>query len=367
MAFDLERAARSRPADRHAAAGASGGEELPFVSIVMPVRNEADYIESNLTALLDQEYPADRIEVIVADGRSTDGTPEVVAAFAANHPSIRLIDNPGKIVSAGLNRAVGLARGEVIVRLDGHCEYPKDYVRKVVSLLERTGAANAGGVLVPMGSSYVQRAICAAYSSPAGIGGAALRARPDSADVREVDAVHGGCWRRETLNAAGLFDEEMVRNQDDELSFRIRKAGGRILQAAAIRVRYAVRDSWRKLFLQFAQYGYWKVRLIRKHPRQASLRHFAPALFVLLLLSSGALAPFSGWARRIGLSTAALYLLVSGTAALAAALRSSISLWPGIVVAFLMMHVGYGWGFLLGALRLLGLRVPDAGFSRLTR
>jgi glycosyltransferase involved in cell wall biosynthesis len=341
---------------------------LPMVTIVMPVRNEARYIASNLTAVLNQDYPADRIEVLVADGRSTDGTQEIVQSLSATSPTIRLIDNPGKIVAAGLNRAIALARGDVIVRLDGHCEYPKDYVRQVVALRERTGAANAGGVLAPMGASYIQRAICAAYSSPAGVGGAALRSRPESADVREVDAVHGGCWRRDVLQAVGPFDEEMVRNQDDELSFRIRRKGGRIVQAAAIRVKYLVRDSWSKLFLQFVQYGYWKVWLVRKHPRQASLRHLAPVSFVLLLLASLTLAPLSRSAALIGLYAGSAYVTLIAIAALFVAIRSSIWLWPGVIVAFLMMHLGYGLGSLIGVLRFLGVRLPtDAALSKLTR
>ncbi|MEP6993948.1 MAG: glycosyltransferase family 2 protein [Acidobacteriota bacterium] len=344
------------------------GAGLPFVSIVMPVRNEASHMAQNLTAVLAQDYPPDRFEVIVADGRSTDGTSDIVQALANGHSSLRLVDNPSGIVATGLNRALAEARGDVIVRLDGHCEYPNDYVRRVVALRESTDAANAGGVLVPVGSSYVQRSICAAYSSRWGIGGSALRAQEDSTEVREVDAVHGGCWRRDTLSQVGPFAEEMVRNQDDEMSFRLRKAGGRIVQATSIRVNYVVRKRWSQLFLQFAQYGYWKVRLVQKYPRQASARHLMPAALLFLFIAAAASTPFSRWGGpALALLTAA-YGTGLALAALPAALRFSMSLWPGIVMALLVMQVGYGSGFWLGLCALTGGRSRmDRWFSRLTR
>lgn len=340
--------------------------ERPFVSVVMPVRNEAAHIGSNLAAVLSQDYPRDRFEVIVAEGRSTDETREIVASMLEAHPNLRLVDNPKRIVAAGLNEALAVARGEVVVRLDGHCQYPPDYVRRVVALRERTCAANAGGVLVPVGDSYVQRCVCAALSSRVGIGGAALRAQSESGEVREVDAVHGGCWTAETLRKAGPFAEDMVRNQDDEMSFRLRKAGGRVVQESGLRVRYVVRDRWSKLFLQFAQYGYWKVRLVRRYPRQASLRHGMPAGLVLSLLVGLVTAPFSVVAA-IGLAVlSAAYLAGVAAAAASATLRSAPGLWPGTILALVLIHVGYGSGFLAGVL--LASAGPGEGlFSRLSR
>lgn len=341
----------------------------PFVTVIMPVRNEAAHVEATLGFALAQDYPADRFEVIVADGCSTDGTREIVDRLAAANPSLRIIDNPGRIVSSGLNRALAEARGDVVVRLDGHGEYPPDYVRRVVALREETGAANAGGVLVPIGTSYVQRSICAVLSAPVGVGGAAMRARAPAEDVREVDAVNGGCWLVETLRSAGGFSEEMVRNQDDELSFRLRKAGGRVVQSWSIRFRYVVRDRWGRLFRQYLQYGFWKVRVVRLYPRQASLRHLMPALLVAGLLAGAAAAPFSRVAALGALAAAAAYLVAVCAAGLAAALRwRDLALWPGASLAFLAMHIGYGCGFLAGLPALLSRssRV-DAWFSRLSR
>ena len=327
--------------------GAAG--ELPFVSVIMPVFNEERFIAQSLSAVLKQDYPPDKFEIIIADGFSTDQTREIVISIQRDHPQVRLIHNPGRIVSCGLNQALGCAQGEVIVRLDGHCEYPNDYVRRVLELRQRTGAANAGGVLVPMGTSLVQQAVARAYYSPVGLGGSALKGSLGQVEIiHDVDAVHGGCWERERLLAVGGFDETMVRNQDDELSFRLRKASGRVVQSNSIRVKYHVRDSFRKLLLQFAQYGYWKVRVVRKHPRQANVRHFIPALFVLLLVIAAVAAPFSQAARWTSSGLLGGYLFAIMSASLIQLRGIRTKLWPGVVAALAMMHFGYGVGFLLG-------------------
>jgi len=341
---------------------------LPTVSVIIPVYNEEPYIAQCLRRVLEQQYPADRLEIIVADGRSTDRTREIVQSFQREHPKIHLIDNPQQIVSTGLNRAIEAARGELIVRLDGHCEYPRDYVMRVVELRQQTGADDAGGVLVPLGNgSYASQAVAAAYYSPVGVGGA-LKGHRASDRIVEVDTVHGGCWRRERLLALGGFDAEMVRNQDDELSFRLRKAGGRIVRSSTIRVKYSVRNSFRKLFLQFAQYGYWKVRVLQKHPRQSSLRHIVPSLFVLALLTSAAFAPLSRVALLAFVIFAGGYALVMAMAGLREAAKRELRLWPGIAWALPVMHFGFGLGFLIGWMRwLVGALPTDRIFERSTR
>jgi glycosyltransferase involved in cell wall biosynthesis len=341
---------------------------LPVVSVLMPVFNEERFIAQSLAAVLQQDYPLGRLEIIIADGRSTDRTWDIVRSFEEKHSNVHLIDNPERIVSTGLNRALATAHGDVVVRLDGHCEYPKDYVRRVVELRQQTGADDAGGVLVPLGNgTYASQAVAAAYYSPIGIGGA-LKGHAASDTVCEVDTVHGGCWHRERLTALGGFDEEMVRNQDDELSFRLRKAGGRIVRSSAIRVTYWVRDSYRRLFMQFAQYGYWKVRVLRKHPRQSSVRHAVPAAFVLVLFTSALLASISIVARWALGIVAGGYMVAICLAGLREAIRTHLRLWPGIMLAIPIMHFGYGLGFLLGWLRwVVGALPTDKIFERSTR
>lgn len=342
---------------------------LPLVTVIMPVFNEEHFIERSLAMVLTQDYPADRLEVIVADGMSTDRTREKVGRIQAGHPNVRLVDNPDRIVSAGMNRAIEAARGELIVRVDGHNEYPADYVRRVVELRASSAADNAGGVLVPVGNGrYVADAIAAAYCSPLATG-QALRGHPSqSEEVRQVDTVYGGCWDRARLIALGKFDETMVRDQDDELGFRLRKAGGRIVQSTAIRTKYLVRDRLGKLFLQFAQYGYWKVEVVRRHPRQSSVRHFVPALFVLGVVGGGILGAFLQLARWAVLGLVVAYALVIAVEAGRHASRTRVGLWPCIACALMAMQVGYGVGFIVGWVRCwLGPLPTDRTFERVTR
>ena len=341
---------------------------LPFSSLIMPVFNEERFIAHSLSAALAQDYPADRLELIVADGGSTDRTREIVESFRARHSNLRLIDNPQRIVSTGLNRAMACARGSIIIRLDGHCEYPRDYVRQLVALREATGADNAGGILVPQGNgNYTSQAVAAACYSPVGIG-SAMRGHAVATKVCEVDTVHGGCWRREQLLGLGGFDEDMVRNQDDELSFRLRKAHGRIVRSSAIAVKYWVRDRYGRLFLLFAQFGYWKVRVVQKHPQQSSLRHFIPSLFLLAVLAGAVAAPFTAIGRWLGLGLVSAYALAIALAALVEARRTRWQLWPGIALALPTMHLGYGGGFLLGWPRWLAGPLPtDRIFERSSR
>jgi succinoglycan biosynthesis protein ExoA len=218
---------------------------IPKVTIIVAVYNEAKYINAALESIFAQDYPREKFEIIIADGISRDGTRGIIERWIEIHPTIAItiIENPGKIVSKGLNLAINKAQGEVIVWMSAHCEHPKDYVRNVVMLRERENADNAGGVLFPVGKTYEQKAICAAYHSPIGVGGA-MRGYKYLNEVQEVDAVYGGCWKRDRLIEIGLFDEKMIRNQDDELSFRLRSAGGRIIQSRAIQVKYYVRDSF---------------------------------------------------------------------------------------------------------------------------
>jgi succinoglycan biosynthesis protein ExoA len=357
---------------------------LPSVSVIMPIRNEAVYIEQTMRTLLAQDYPRDRLEILLVDGMSIDDTRAIISRVLTEQPDFpaTILDNPRQIVPTGLNIALRHAQGEIIVRMDAHCEYPPDFITQVVLLREETDADNAGGILIPVGTSYTQRAICSAFRSPVSVGGnfqghalggvsgLLSGVSKDSYEnlIHEVDTVHGGCWRRERLFEVGLFDEEMVRNQDDELSFRLRKAGGHIIQSQAIQAKYFVRDSFRKLFLQFAQYGYWKVRVIRRHPRQASVRHVVPSLLLLTLIGFAIMALFSPIFLIGFMLITGSYLLTIIFTGLLEARRGEYTLWPGIVLAILAIHFGFGWGFLIGILQMMIGPLPtDSIFKQMTR
>jgi cellulose synthase/poly-beta-1,6-N-acetylglucosamine synthase-like glycosyltransferase len=315
----------------------------------MPVRNEAQFIERGLRAVLGQDYPPERMEVIVADGMSDDGTREVVRSLAERHPNLRLLDNPGKIVSTGLNLALREATGEIIVRVDGHCKIAPDYVSRSVRCLEEEEADGVGGPIETIGDSRTARAIALAMSSRFGVGGSAFRTIKDRRMF--VETVAFPAYTRRAIERAGPFDEELVRNQDDEYNYRLCKLGGRLLLAPEIRSRYYSRSNFRSLWRQYFQYGYWKVRVMQKHPRQMRLRQFAPPLFVLSLTVALMVAPFS----TLGAPALALllttYTLLNLAASVIALRNEKVELLPLLLLAHPTLHLSYGAGFLVGLAR----------------
>ncbi len=324
-------------------------DALPFVSVVMPVRNEADFITRSVTAVLSQDYPRDRLEVIVADGRSTDGTREAIRELQARDPRLTLVDNPGGIVSTGLNAALALASGDIIVRVDGHCEIAPDYVRRATAHLLEGVAAGVGGPLATIGRTDQARAIAAAMSSPFGVGNSAFRTT--QARTQWTDTVAFPAYTREWLRRAGPFDEELVRNQDDEYNYRLRAMGGRLLLAADVRATYYGRGTLRSLWRQYFQYGFWKVRVLQKHPAQMQPRQFVPPVFVGVLLLTAAGAPFSRPAALVGAATAAAYVGANLVATALVARRCRVRALATLSLAFAALHLAYGAGFLWGLLR----------------
>jgi succinoglycan biosynthesis protein ExoA len=333
------------------------------VSVLIPCRNEASHIEGCLENVYSFIPPAGGFEVIVIDGSSTDGTREVLSRMLEQHADLRVLDNPRKTVPHAMNLGIMRAEGEYIVRTDVRCIHPRTYLVDLIDLLEQTKADNVGGVLVPRGTTYVQKSIALAYKSPIAMGGA-LRDRGDF--IGETDAVYGGCFRRKRLIEIGLYDERMVRNQDDELSFRLRKQGGKVIQSGKIKVQYFPRKTFKQLFKQFLQYGYWKVFVLEKHPRQASWRHYAPAALVSGLSGLGIAALFSS-AGAVG------FFLIAGGYVSALALEAlritggtGLSLWPGVFSSIFCIHMGFGSGFLLGLVSRI-FKIKPSWFETLSR
>lgn len=259
----------------------------------MPCLDEARHIEACLRSTLSQDYPRERLEILVADGGSVDGTREVVRRVAAEDPRVALIDNPARLQAAGMNAAIRRARGDVIVRMDVHCEYASDYVRKCVEVLERTGADNVGGAQRPRAETAFQRAVCAALGSPLGVGGARYRSARNQGFV---DTVFLGAFPRRVFEEIGLYDPGAITNEDAELNQRIRAAGGRIYLSPEIVVHYFPRASFRALARQYFRYGRGRARTLLKHRRLLSPRPFIPAALVavgLALLATAHLQPFT--------------------------------------------------------------------------
>lgn len=320
---------------------------LPLVTVVLPIRNEAAFIARCFDALAKQDYPSDRMEVVIADGMSTDGTRDIVAAACAQHATWRMIDNPGRIVPTGLNAAMAAARGEIIARVDGHCEIAPDYIRRCVQHLQN-GVDAVGGPLETVGETQLANAIALAMSSTFGVGNSAFRTVADM--TMSTDSVAFPAYRRAVVDKLGPFDEELVRNQDDEYNYRLRKAGGRILLAADVRSRYFSRSSIRSLWRQYFQYGYWKVRVLQKHPRQMCARQFVPPLFAAAVGGSVLALPFTGFGIWLLIAVVGGYLLANAYASTRVA-RGNAAVLRMVSVAFATLHVAYGSGFLYGLLR----------------
>jgi glycosyltransferase involved in cell wall biosynthesis len=319
-----------------------------IVSIVVPCGNEAAHIRPFLDSVLVQQLPPGvDLEILIADACSSDGTRKVLDEYSARHPSIRILDNPRKIVAAGLNKAIELARGGVIIRLDVHAFYADDYVAQCLSVLQESGADNVGGPAQTRAHGYVQRAISAAYHSRFACGGARFH------DVNYegcVDTVTFGCWRRELLDRIGTFDEHLVRNQDDEHNLRIVRSGGRVFQSPRIRCWYYTRSSLLQLFRQYAEYGYWKVHVIRKHRRPASVRHLVPGLFVASVIAASVISIFNPSTVRVLIALLAIYTALLFAASATICRSTKLYLLPIMPLVLATYHISYGTGFLLGVL-----------------
>ena len=345
-------------------AGDRPGNSNIRVSIIVPCRNERDYILPCLDNLLGQVGVDGEFEIIVAVGMSDDGTRELVSRVAVRDQRVLLLDNPGRTVSRGLNSAIRRSRGEFVVRADAHTEYAPDYVRACLSELQRTGAWNVGGPARTRSRSYVQRANAAAYQSFFSVGGARFH-DPDFEGW--VDTVTYGCWRRQTLIDLGLFDEDLVRNQDDEFNLRTVAAGGSIWQSPSIRSWYYPRDSIKKVFRQYFQYGYWKYWVIQKHGRAASLRQLVPITALVTGVSLALLSVFVVQARTLLALLLGAYgvtsILYSAGAAIKAREAALAIVMPVVFAAY---HVGYALGFAKGMIAFHWRRVSvhDSGLSR---
>jgi succinoglycan biosynthesis protein ExoA len=302
----------------------------PTVSVVLPVLNEQEQLARCLDAVSCQTY-REVIEIVVADGGSTDDT----RAVAARYDKARVVDNPGQIRPAGLNAAIAAATGEIIVRVDARTAIAPDYVKRCVAALERTGAAIVVGPMryeAPIGPA--QRGIIAAMTSRLGAGPAAFRR--EGGQARFVDTVYLGAYRADLIGQLGGYDEWSGGNEDAELAFRAQRAGGVYLDPE-IRSRYLAREGLRPLFRQFRRYGSNRARTIRKHPSSLASRQLVvPGLFIGLL---------SPWRKAV---FAAYGSVVAGRVLLEAATDPAAA--PALLGALPTMHMAWGIGFLQGIL-----------------
>jgi GT2 family glycosyltransferase len=345
-----------------AADDGAGLDALPRVSVIVAVRNEAEWIEGCLDALACQTYSRERTELILVDGRSDDGTVERARSWATSRDmALRIVDNPGRLTPAGFNRGLAAASGEVIVILGARARPAPDFLEASVAALVRTGADAVGGVVetVPSTVGRVARAVALAQRSPFGVGDAGYRYAEREG---ETDTVNYGAYRRDVFRRIGGFDEALQWVEDDELNYRLRKAGGRLVLDPAIRVRYLARPTLGALWRQRYRWGFNKPRVARQHPGQMRPRHAVPAAFVLALAGGALLAARGGRARRPLVALVGAYGAASLVASVRLALRAGrvadVALLPA---AFATMHVAYGVGTLAGLRALLRRGAPSPG------
>jgi glycosyltransferase involved in cell wall biosynthesis len=317
----------------------------PFVSVVMPIRNEANFLDRSLGSVLAQDYPRDRFEIIVADGMSDDGTRELVERLRKDHAHLILVDNTGRIVPTGLNAGIACARGDVVIRIDGHAEVAPDFIRQNVALLEEHPDAWAvGGPITHKGRNTFGKAVALAMSSPLGVG---LASHHFPGFEGYVGGAPFPALRKWIFERVGLFDANLVRNQDDEFNFRILQAGGKCYISPRVRSEYYVRESPRKLFRQYFQYSFWRIPVIRKHRRPTTLRQVVPPLFfgtMLALLVLGIVLK-SAW---VALTLPALYAVALLLLGLSTAPRAGIAVALLVPVAVATMHLAYAVGIAYG-------------------
>jgi len=341
-------------------------DRQPLVTVIVPCRNEGKWIAPCLDSILGNDYPGERIEVLVVDGMSTDETRSTVERYAARHTCIRLLDNVKQITPVALNIGIRAAQGTVVLRMDAHVDYPADYISSLVRLLQDKGADNVGGVCrtQPGAATAMARAIAVGMSHPVGVGNSYFRI--GSAEERWVDTVPFGCYRKDVFDRLGLFDEELVRNQDDEFNLRLIRSGGRILLSPKVVCRYYTRDSLGKLWRMYYQYGYFKPLVVRKVKGIMTVRQLLPPLFVLCLAAGTLLAPWSRLAAAALAVVVVSYVTVISGCVLAAVRRHGWQAALGLCLVFPAMHLSYGIGYLRGVLTFLVLRRRAPGGAALT-
>lgn len=322
----------------------------PPVTVIMPIRNEADFIAQSLGAVIAQDYPHSQMEILIADGMSDDNTRKIIQEVAAaSDIEIKIIDNPKRIVPTGFNAALKQANGEIIVRIDGHCEIASDYVSHCVAYLREYDVAGVGGPIETISFNKIGETIALAMSSTFGVGGSSFRVVKDR--EMHVDTIAFPAYKRKVMNHAGDLDEELMRNQDDEYNYRLRSLGYQLLLTPKIQSKYYSRGSLPKLWRQYYQYGLYKVRVLQKHPRQMRPRQFVPLLLVSGLIGGTVLSPIHKSLYRGWLISITVYSSANFVASIWIASKSGWRHLKLLPVVFATLHFSYGLGFLRGLIK----------------
>lgn len=330
-----------------------------IVSVVMPVYNEEKYIAKCIESLLLQDYPIENMEWIFVDGDSKDRTVEILTSYKENYPElIQIYSNPHKIVPYAMNIGIAASCGKYIVRLDAHADYEKDYISKCVYYLENTDAENVGGVAETKSHGFIGNAIAKMLSSKFGVGNSQFRTNGESG---YVDTVPFGAFRREVFTKYGGYDERLVRNQDNEMNYRIRKNGGKIYLSKEIKLSYYCRDSIKGIAQMARKNGMWNIITMKLCPGSMGIRHFIPFAFVLSVIGLTALG-FLHWCIW-ALLGAELFLYSSLNVAFSARSASSVKEFLVLLMLFPIFHIAYGCGSLIGIFKVCTKKYRKNGYQ----
>ena len=322
-----------------------------MISIICPTYNEEKYIARCIDSILEQDYPKEYMEVLFVDGLSTDATRSIIQSYIDKYSFIKIIDNPKRVVPPAMNIGIMSAKGEIIIRLDAHAIFPKNYCSVLIEQLFELKADNVGGVCktLPVNDSMVCQSIASVLSSRFGVGSSDFRVGVSK--VTQVDTVPFGCFKRELFDKIGYFDEELIRNQDDEFNGRIIKNGGKIYLLPQLVIEYFARDTVAKVRQMFYQYGLFKPLVNKKLGRPATIRQFFPMFFVLGLLFGPLLGLISVWFSMVYSSVVILYIIIALIFAMQESKNPKRLLLQTYI--YFIVHLSYGWGYLLGIYKLL--------------
>lgn len=317
-----------------------------MISVICPIYNEEKYIAKCINSILEQDYPKDDLEVLFVDGMSTDNTRQIIKECQKDNPWIRVLDNPERVVPYAMNYGIEAAKGDIIIRIDAHAIFPKKYLSTLVRYQKDLNADNVGGVMetLPANNSLQARAIATALSSSFGMGNSYFRV--GATELRQVDTVPFGCYPKRVFETVGTYDEELTRNQDDELNGRVIKNGGKIYLIPNLVIKYFARDSISKTRKMFYQYGLYKPLVNKKLGSPATIRQFFPLMFVLGLIVGVPLLFIHKLFLYIYISILCIYLIGAVMFAIKDSKdKSEVLILPYI---YLNIHISYGWGYLVG-------------------
>ena len=335
-------------------------EKVPFISIIIPCRNEEKYIGKCLDSIMFNVYPRNKMEVLVIDGKSDDTTKDIISKYMKKYSFIQILDNPDYNVPTALNIGIRTAKGDIIVRLDAHNVYSKNYLEKCVKYLQVYKINNVGGrwITLPGNNTKVAKSIALALSHPFGVGNAYFRI-DGLKNPKFVDTVPFGCYRRDLFNKIGFFNEHLVRNQDLEFNLRLKSAGGKILLAPDIVSFYYARSNFKDLFKQNFLNGYWIINSLKYAKLPFSIRHLIPFIFITSLLISFSIfiaySPLFYFFVIILLS----YCFVNIFFSYKLCHRKSLKILPFISITFSILHFSYGYGSIYGIIKLIIYKLEE--------